>query len=537
MRKIFPQTKIAQATNIFSLAILLFTGALLYLLLDDQTSRFVATQQQIANKTTEVVGNQIGRDLTKKAQQTEAFVNQNRELIGRILDAPDNADLSVELNTRLRAYFSDFFGVTIATITGVPLIDDFDGFVDAVCIEDMRRYLRSNLQRVRIHPNPHEYHYDTITRFSHNDTEYLFLASFRPDELAHILRIAKPLLHQLMLVQQGDKPLIELTGDGSRNKMPYRSDFHLEPHELQRALSSRAVQSTEWNVVDFLEERVVDAFRNQVLRHGAITFALVALILLIMRAFILRSERELQVAKEAAESASQAKSEFLSRMSHELRTPLNSVLGFSQFLATDTKQPLSDDQRESLDLIRKGGEHLLLLVDELLDLSKIEAGKLEISLETFDPREEIDICIGMTEQLGRMHHVTLATTCGENDDLPTPFSIKADKRRFRQVILNLLSNAVKFNRRGGEVTLACVLRDSGRMRFSVVDTGRGIPPDLQHDLFNPFSRLHPDQRGIDGIGIGLSISKSLVELMGGEIGFVSVVGKGSTFWIEIPLGD
>lgn len=244
-----------------------------------------------------------------------------------------------------------------------------------------------------------------------------------------------------------------------------------------------------------------------------------------------QSKLALHEAKEAAEQANQAKSDFLSSMSHELRTPMNAILGFAQLLEDNPEEPLSEEQAECVRQILKGGNHLLELINEVLDMARIEAGKVTLSIETLHPRDVLDACLdligGMAEKRGiRVHDLTA------RHELP---SVQADYTRFKQVLLNLLSNAVKYNRADGEIWLDCKPAAAGRLRFSVRDSGPGIADEKRTGVFAPFNRLGAEGSAIEGTGIGLTIAKRLVELMEGQIGFDSKVGVGSTFWLELPL--
>ena len=240
---------------------------------------------------------------------------------------------------------------------------------------------------------------------------------------------------------------------------------------------------------------------------------------------------ELEKARELADAANLAKSDFLSAMSHELRTPMNAILGFGQFLMHNQKEPLSEDQNESVNHILKGGEHLLDLINDVLDLSKIEAGKIEVSIEDVSLQDVMVECISVAENLNENIAVKASSNCLEGN----PYIVRGDVTRLKQVLLNLLSNAVKYNRENGSVNVDCEEIEGHKLRISVSDTGMGIPKEKQELLFEPFNRLGAEVTEIEGTGIGLSITKRLIELMEGEIGFKSEVGVGSSFWIDVQL--
>jgi PAS domain S-box-containing protein len=235
---------------------------------------------------------------------------------------------------------------------------------------------------------------------------------------------------------------------------------------------------------------------------------------------------ELHAARESAEKANLAKSEFLSSMSHELRTPLNAVLGFAQLMGSEVPPPTPRQQR-SIDQILKGGWYLLRLINEILDLSMIEAGKVTMSQESMSINDVLQDCKGMIEPQASKRGISL-----NFPDLGAVFYVHADRTRIKQVMINLLSNAIKYNGIGGTVIVQCADSAEGRVRISVRDTGAGMSADQLAQLFQPFNRLGQHDGGEEGTGIGLVVTKQLVELMGGQIGVESVVGAGTVFWVE-----
>ena len=237
------------------------------------------------------------------------------------------------------------------------------------------------------------------------------------------------------------------------------------------------------------------------------------------------AEQALQLAKTEAVQANVAKSEFMSRMSHELRTPLNSVLGFAQILQMEMESP---SELEMIGYIVKSGGYLLELINEVLDISRVESGTIDVSLEMVALDALVAECLAMVSSDAAVAGVEITDEC------EVPGLVRGDPKLLTQVLVNLLSNAIKYNHPGGTVTLTCD-DHAGRVRLRVTDTGAGVAPELHERLFAPFDRLDAESRGIEGTGLGLALSKGLMEAIGGSLGVESEPGVGSTFWIELPL--
>ena len=286
------------------------------------------------------------------------------------------------------------------------------------------------------------------------------------------------------------------------------AELFLDSHGKPARMIGAVLDITERTLAENALKRVNEALEQRVLERTA----------------------SLLAAKQEAERANNAKSAFLSNMSHELRTPMNAILGFSQLIDTDTVTPLTPDHKECVREILHAGDHLLHLINEVLDLAHVESGRMNFSIEPVALTPLIRDCIALMRPLVNKNQLQL--TLAENSS--TLDMVQSDRHRVRQVILNLLSNAVKYNRPGGRVIIGCAPAAADAIRLSVQDTGVGISAENMPRLFKTFERLEADRYRVDGTGIGLALCKQMIEKMGGRIGVDSTADIGSTFWIELP---
>jgi two-component system, sensor histidine kinase and response regulator len=310
---------------------------------------------------------------------------------------------------------------------------------------------------------------------------------------------------------------------------PYEDDYLLERVR-------RVFEQLEHRKQDHLEMEVVLTVGGRKIRVTADRQQIIELLFATLEEIskhhdeLARTNRELRLAQTQAEQANQAKSEFLYRVSHEIRTPLNAILGFTELLDTTY---LAAEDKKFVDLIASAGQHLLQLINDLLDIGRIEEGELTLVLEPVPLADMFQETTELVHPLASERGITL--TSG-----PTAqgLHVLADRQRLKQVLINLASNAIKYNRDAGSVTLDCRKGRRGRLRLEITDTGGGIAPENLKRLFVPFDRLGAEQlQGIQGTGLGLALSRRLVAAMGGAIGVESELGKGSTFWVELAQDD
>ena len=249
------------------------------------------------------------------------------------------------------------------------------------------------------------------------------------------------------------------------------------------------------------------------------------------------SQREanakLQVALAKANDASRAKGDFLASMSHELRTPMNAIIGFTEMIYYNAKDPIDGKNREYLEYVLTSGNHLLELINQVLELAKIESGNMELKPEVLSIQDIMPEVINLVASTADTKNISIKqVACCEKSK---SIHVFADPLRFRQVMFNLISNAVKYNKPDGSVEISCMVNDEDTARIEVKDNGIGIPEDKHEEVFQPFNRLGLEGQNIEGSGVGLTITRDLIEQMNGRVGFTSKKGTGSTFWVDIPL--
>lgn len=306
----------------------------------------------------------------------------------------------------------------------------------------------------------------------------------------------------------------------------------LQKHRRKQLLAIQAM-------IEYQDQLAQYALRDLTSSHNNIYTFLVSISLLmiivalVVSVFVYRKvlliNSELALAKDAAEASSRSKSEFVSSMSHELRTPLNAVIGFSDLLVSD--QNINDSQRRQASEILNAGEHLLALINDVLDVAKLEAGKLEVDMEDILLDDILSSCQSMTSSYADKYDVEFNFDGSHHESI----WVYTDGLRLKQVLLNLMSNAAKYNRKHGKVRIQSRILDEDYCRISVADTGYGLELHQMKKLFHRFERLDAGDKHIEGAGVGLALSKDLVELMNGRIDVSSELNKGSTFWVDIPL--
>lgn len=507
---------------IFNLIIALFVSLLIVWISKSRLDDFYNYHSVISSESTASASSEISRFISEKQYLVNIFGNDHINLLTEFTNDPENEHIYNRLEHKISLYFPDYFSFTVTRPDGEPFLYDFEGFVGDQCMNDLREFAQTGKHSPRIHPNSFAYHFDIITKLKLNNQKIILFISFHTDVLGNILQSAQTNGHQLMLIDTSLNNLIEAIDKGARTKV-FRQDYRLKQDELDRILSRKVVNNTRWTAVDLYNESLFSTHRNNIMRSGISIMLLFVVISLIMTIIIYRKEKlRLEAEKH--------KDEFLSVVSHELRTPITSIFGSLSLLSNEVTGELSEESKKLTQVALTNCDRLNLLINDLLDIQKIEAGKMDFNFE--DTRIDLFIkqCIesntGYAQKMGVSYELVQ----------PVPeITLTIDQNRIAQIMANLLSNAAKFGAPNDHIKIL-IHRDNDYVRVSVVDHGEGIPEQFKHRVFEKFAQSEMSTtRNASGTGLGLCIVKAIVEEHGGSVGFISSEGKGSTFYFDLPI--
>lgn len=470
------------------------------------------------------IASQFSALLRERQRQVGLFSEDHQGLLERMVRDPENVRLHEEISRRLRRSFPDHFAFVIANQFGEPYWKDFDGYVGEVCVQDIQKFAHAGRNAIRLHPNPVEYHYDVMAHWSSSDKlERILMVSFKPDQLVEKLRAVKVPGHDFMLIRAQGSHLIEVTAKGARTALD-RTDFRLTADELARLVHRRDVPGSDWQLVDVFEPGFVENHRRELLADISV-FMLVFLGVATVSVLLIRRQ------ELARRSAEQAREEMISTVTHELRTPLTSLVGSLGLLANGALGNLPEKAQELINVMNRSAEGLRRLIDDLLDVRRIEAGNLRLEMQTIELGALVDEAL-----LRNMVYAKGLDVRFERIPQDAPVWVSVDPLRLHQVMANLLSNAAKYAPTGSAVTVAVKSLNGGLVRVSVSDCGPGISDAFRSRIFRRFSQdAAAASKGMSSSGLGLCIVKTLMEMQGGAVGFDSTHGEGSSFHFDLPV--
>ena len=480
---------------------------------------------ELVNATTAAKGAaiQVGRFIVERQRMVSVFANDHVDTLATLLAGTEQADESYAyLVERTAVYFPDYFAVTVFDKNVQPVIDDFDGMISDLCFSDARLFEREGSNRPRIHPNPGAYHFDIMAPWHKGEDHGILFVSFHADFLGQLLRVHQISGHQLLLVDTDRQNLIEVTPDGARNKW-IRDDYRMQPPELERVMVEIPVEGTSWHVLDLREPNLFTQRIRHIVFESVLIFS-VFLLLALGSLWLLRREG---LRRQRAE---RAKDEFISLVSHELRTPLTAIRGVLGLISNGVTGSVDEKSRDMAKMALNNAEQLGLLVDDMLDMQKIRAGKLEFHKEYVSLVPVVEHTVASYQSYAQRFGSQFELVC-RADELP----VFIDTHRVEQALANLMSNAVKYGAKNDTIVVT-VDRVDGRAHISVTDHGEGVPPAFREKLFDAFSQAGVQrERVVKGTGLGLYIVAAIVGEHDGQVGFTTELNAGSTFYIELPL--
>lgn len=484
---------------------------------------FESNQRHIAHSTIEILAGDISNIIKENRHLVKLFANDQRGMIARLAAEPNDDKLRQQLQKKIKTFFPDSFAFTIADRHGNPLLDDFDGAIGKLCINDMRQMIATQKYAVRIHPNPYVYHYDTMARWHDQNKSGVLLVSFTPDIIAHLLRAASPAGHQLMLLIKEQDDLIEITEKGTRNTI-IRENYHLTANERARILDMVPVKYSLWHLADLANPNLFSDFRTQT----CFTFGLVIVAFLLIAITFSIVLVHFENKRKQAEAM---RDEMLSLFSHDLRSPLIGIKGAMELLK-DHGTNISQEKKNHLyRLVHDYVMHMGRIVDDILDVHKLESGKMDFHFENVPLSEIIERAIAMVTGYAGQFNVRVE----EERTTALNLCVRADRQRLIRSLTNLLTNALKFS----PVGEAVIIRTSyahGRAIIAIEDHGPGIPQSLQPHVFQKFVQSRKRQiHNLPSTGLGLTIVRYITEAHGGRVYFESSPEKGTTFYLELPV--
>lgn len=476
----------------------------------------------LSASSTSNLAHEINNFIKERQRFVLLFANEHVELIEQMINQPDNDQIKENIKQQLKQYFPKYFTFTIANNKGKPLLDDFDGFIGDLCVNDIETFASTGINNPRIHPGVSAYHFDIMAPLNIRNKKLILFVSFQGDILGRIINNIQVPGHNLAMVIKSEAVVLEATSVGARNKT-IRNDYRLSEDELGNILNEKQIKETKWYAIDSIKPEVIDKFVTATIIQGLV---LLSVSLLVISLFIIRLRNE----ENRRLLAEKAKDDFLSIVSHELRTPLTSIHGALSLLAGGTLKDNPDQTQSMLDIANRNSSQLLFLINELLDFRKIESGKLEYNFEKVELNSLITETIEGLSDYAQQYNATFLYSKSAD-----PVYVYIDHGRIKQVLNNLLSNAVKYGSENDNINIDVELIDN-KVRVSITDHGEGVPEEFIPRIFEKFSQANvTNKQTTGGTGLGLNITKTFIEAHHGTIDFQTQQGKGSTFYFELPV--
>jgi len=471
------------------------------------------------------------------AHDTELFVREHQrlvklfgdlhvDLISTLANEPNNIELEEELLAAAKKFFPNLFSLTVSDENGNRYIEDFNGLMGELCLNDLKEFVKSKNNFPRIHPNIEGYHFDILAEIVDKEKTFILFISFQSHILSKAILSAQVPGHQLLITYPTENGLIEATSSGPRSTLD-RDSYLLSDNESARSMSKTKINGTSWYAEDLHEENLFyDIKKEIILQFSFIYIMLIGICVLLI--IIIRKEALLKSVAEAH------KNSFVSSVSHELRTPITSISGTISLVANGVTGEISPQAKEMLDTAQKNCSRLTFLINDLLDVQKIEAGMMQYDIQEHDIAVTLTKAVNACELFTSQYGVSYNLNISESDFKTSNVFVMIDENRFIQVLHNLLSNAAKYGCKDDAIDVKLWLGEES-IFIDIIDHGEGIPDDIKKNLFETFSRssIHTD-KNIQGTGLGLNISKKIIQKHSGTINVHSALGR-TCFTVSLPI--
>jgi len=509
------------------LLILLVAGMLTWI----ASARMLAFHQfnvDIGHESLNGVDQQVSFYISEKRRIVETFVHDHIDQIKKLASNPDNDAYHDDLVEDLAEYFPDYFAFSLTNNQGVPLFQDFDGLISDLCLSDVKQYLSGkDNYHPYIHPNTEGYHFDIMVRYGKGANEGVFFVSFLADVLSNIINSIQGPDQKIMLIQPLKEDLIEVVAEGARNKW-FRNDYRLDSHEKELIYSRHDVKGTRWQAIDFHNSELHSSYRNELIFESLLIFFLFVSVamLLVVR---LRNEESQRLVLE------NQKKEIMGMVSHEFRSPTSAIKSALNHVSNGGAGEIDAKAKEFIDLAADRCTHLLLLVDDFVDIQNIESGNLKLNNQKVSLRDVVIEAVKQSMPYAMQFSVVYKLIEPMADDY-----VYCDVYRIDQVLTNFLSNAAKYGSENDVIEIS-IVKKGYRLRVSISDHGPGIPEEFRDCLFEKFAMAYAPKKDqkVKSSGLGLNIAKAIVEQHEGSVGFETSTdaksGTGTTFWFELPV--
>ncbi|MCK5336273.1 MAG: HAMP domain-containing histidine kinase [Gammaproteobacteria bacterium] len=471
--------------------------------------------------TTQKTADDISYYIQERKRLIHLFAMRKSTELWSVLQNPDDNKPYNDILDELKAYFPGTFTYTVTNNKGESNLIDFDNLMGKKCLSDLNDFIKTDSQNIRIHPGQ-TYHFDIITRFRHKNNTGILFVSFNTDIISQSLLRAEIPGHLLLLTLPVENQLIEITSKGARNVW-IRDSYQLTSDETGRILSQTEVENTEWAVIDLHDKTLLEEYKQSILIRGNLIIFILAISGLL---FMVLNQHEIK----RRQKAEAAKDEFLSIVSHELRTPLTAINGAITLINNGVTGELNEKTKSILSIADNNTHKLTLLVNDLLDVQKLESRQMKYRRKLINPIKFVESAVTDIQS----GYFPESCSININNSLGNEL-VFADSTRMEQVINNIISNAVKYGSKKDNIDIK-LSRKNGYVIIAITDYGDGINENTKDKIFEKFTQTKmTDNRHETGSGLGLYIVKMIIEYHGGKIAYLSTPGKGTTFYIQLPI--